>query len=107
MYSRPARHIPANVCGCCIVLGYLIFESGFFPRFLGVLMAVAGLSYVVISLATILSPSVAAALFPAILLPAFVGELSFALWLAVRGWTPRGGGRPQSPTKTECPCSRV
>lgn len=70
---------------CCVVLGYLIFKSGFFPRLLGVLVAVAGLCYLVNSLAVILSPAVSAILFPAILLPAFVGELSLALWLTVKG----------------------
>jgi hypothetical protein len=70
---------------CCIVLGYLIFESGFFPRLLGVLMAAAGICYVVNSLAVILSPAISSILFPAILVPAFVGELLLALWLTVKG----------------------
>src|ERR1041385_3317233 len=29
----------------CLILGYLIFRSGYFPRFLGILMQIAGLSY--------------------------------------------------------------
>jgi hypothetical protein len=70
---------------CCVVLGYLIFKSGFFPKLLGVLVAVAGLCYLVNSLAVILSPAASSILFPAILLPAFVGELSLALWLTVKG----------------------
>lgn len=70
---------------CCVVLGYLIFKSGFFPKLLGVLVAVAGLCYLVNSLAVILSPAASSILFPAILLPAFVGELSLALWLTLKG----------------------
>jgi len=70
---------------CCVVLGYLIFKSGFFPKLLGVLVAVAGLCYLVNSLAVILSPAAFSILFPAILLPAFVGELSLALWLTLKG----------------------
>ena len=70
---------------CCVVLGYLIFNSGFFPKLLGVLVAGAGLGYLVNSFAVILSPAASAILFPAILLPAFVGELSLAVWLTVKG----------------------
>jgi hypothetical protein len=69
----------------CLFRGYLIFKSGYFPRILGLLMALAGLSYLVNSLALLLAPSLASALFPVILVPAFVGELSFALWLIVKG----------------------
>jgi len=38
-----------------------------------------------VSFALILSPSLADRLFPAILLPAFVGETSLCLWLLVKG----------------------
>lgn len=44
-----------------------------------------GLCYLVNSLAVILSPAASSILFPAILHPAFVGELSLALWLTVKG----------------------
>jgi len=69
----------------CLALGYLIFRSGFFPKLLGILMAIAGLCYLINCFALILSPTVAGALFPWALLPAFIGELSLALWLAVKG----------------------
>ena len=69
----------------CVALGYLIFTSGFLPKVLGLLMALAGASYLMNSFARILSPQLASMLFPAILLPAFVGELSFAVWLTVKG----------------------
>jgi hypothetical protein len=52
---------------------------------LGVLMIAAGASYFVSSLAGVLSPPFADALLPWILLPPFAGELSLALWLAVKG----------------------
>ena len=69
----------------CLALGYLIFTSGFLPRALGVLMAIAGACYLTISAALILSPRLASMLFPSILVPAFIGELSFAVWLTVKG----------------------
>ncbi|QDA61474.1 DUF4386 domain-containing protein [Hymenobacter jejuensis] len=69
----------------CLVLGYLIFRSGYLPRFIGVLMQIAGLCYLTNSFALLLAPAVANLLFPAILLPSFIGELAFCLWLLVKG----------------------
>jgi Domain of unknown function (DUF4386) len=80
----------------CLVRGYLIFRSGYLPKTLGVLMLIAGLSYLINSFALILAPSFATLIFPGVLLPAFIGELFFCLWLIVKGvnageWEP---GRP-------------
>jgi len=69
----------------CIIAGYLIFKSGYLPKTIGVLMQIAGLCYLVNSFALILSPSFADKLFPAILVPAFIGELSLCLWLIFKG----------------------
>lgn len=72
--------------GCaCLVLGYLIRKSGYLPRILGVLMQIAGLCYVTNSFSMILAPDFANRLFPAILLPAFIAELSLCLWLLIKG----------------------
>jgi hypothetical protein len=48
-------------------------------------MQVAGVCYVTNSFALVLNPPLASALFPFILLPPFVAELSLALWLLVKG----------------------
>jgi hypothetical protein len=48
-------------------------------------MAIAGACYLTNSAALILSPRLASILFPQILVPAFVGELSSAVWLTVKG----------------------
>jgi len=69
----------------CLANGWLIHRSGFLPRVLGLLQAVAGLSYLVNSAALLLAPALADALFPWVLLPAFVGELALALWLSFKG----------------------
>jgi hypothetical protein len=69
----------------CLVRGVLIFKSGYFPKALGVLMLLAGLSYLLNSFALLLAPALAAALFPAVLVPALVGELSLCLWMIFRG----------------------
>ena len=72
--------------GCeCVILGYLIFRSGYLPRTLGVLMQIAGLCYLTNSFAQLLAPKFAQILFPAILAPSLIGELSFCLWLLIRG----------------------
>ncbi len=49
------------------------------------MMIVAGVCYLVNSVALILSPAVSNLLVPWILLPCFLGELSLALWLLVKG----------------------
>ncbi len=69
----------------CLILGYLIIKSGYLPRIIGVLMQIAGLSYIINSFALILAPQFADILFPAILVPAFIAETSFCLWLIVKG----------------------
>lgn len=74
--------------GFCLVAGYLIYRSRFMPKVLGILLALAGGCYLVNSFVLILSPSLSAWLFPAILIPAFVAELSLALWLLVKGISP-------------------
>jgi hypothetical protein len=77
----------------CLSLGYLAFTSRFIPKAVAVLMALAGGCYLVNSLALILSPRLASMLFPAILLPSFVGEFVFAVWLTVRAGTWPDGTR--------------
>src|SRR5207302_1128298 len=72
--------------GCfCVIVGYLIFRSGYLPKTIGVLMQIAGVCYLTNSFALILSAAVANRLFPAILVPAFIGEVSLCLWLLVKG----------------------
>jgi hypothetical protein len=68
----------------CLILGYLLFRSGYFPKTLGVLMTIAGLSYLTNSFTLILAPTYAAMIFP-ILVLAFIGETSLCLWLIVKG----------------------
>jgi hypothetical protein len=69
----------------CLVLGHLIFKSGYLPRTIGILMQIAGLSYLINSFTMLLAPTFANRIFPAILLFAFPGEVSLCLWLLVKG----------------------
>ena len=68
----------------CLIYGYLLFRSGYFPRALGVLIEIAGLSYLTNSFTLILAPAYAATIFP-ILVLALIGETSFSVWLVVKG----------------------
>ena len=68
----------------CLTYGYLLFRSGYFPRLLGVLIALAGLSYLTDSFTLILAPAFAGTIFP-ILVLALIGELSLCLWLILKG----------------------
>lgn len=71
--------------GCaCIGYGVLIFKSKYFPKFVGVLMMIAGASYFINSLTLLLAPSFSGVVFP-ILVLSFIGELTFALWLILKG----------------------
>jgi hypothetical protein len=72
--------------GCvCLVEGYLIRVSRYLPRLIGVLMQIAGVCYLINSFALLLAPDFEAWLFPAILMPCLVAELSLALWLLIKG----------------------
>ena len=63
-----------------IPTGYLIFRSTFFPRIIGVLLALDGLGWV-----TFLWPPLATSLYPVISFVAALAEIPLALWLLVVG----------------------
>jgi len=62
----------------CLLVGVLILRSTFLPRILGLLMVLAGLSYVLF-----VSPPLARSLQPYILIFPGVGQISLTLWLLV------------------------
>jgi hypothetical protein len=64
----------------CVLIGYLIFRSIFLPRFIGVLMAFAGVGYL-----TFLSPHLGNMLSPWNLIPGGLGEWTLTAWLLVKG----------------------
>ena len=68
-----------------LLLGYLIVRSRFLPASAGVLLVLAGAGYLTNSFALFLVPSLSALLFPWVLLPALVAELTIALWLLFKG----------------------
>jgi hypothetical protein len=68
----------------CLVLGYLIVKSDYFPGILGILMVAAGLVYLTGSYTLFLFPDSAALMTP-IYVVALIAEVSFCLWLLVKG----------------------
>ncbi len=64
-----------------VVLGYLVFKSGYMPKFLGILLIVAGLGYIIDSFGKILlsNYNITIAMFT------FIGELLFMFWLLIKG----------------------
>jgi hypothetical protein len=65
-----------------IVRSYLIFYSGYLPKFLGVLMAIGGIGFVVRNFLLILAPAYAS---DVLLMLMFPGGLIMAVWLLVKG----------------------
>jgi hypothetical protein len=70
------------------VLAYLAIKSGFVPKFLGILLAIAALGYVGISTSKLLIPqyeSLIATLETVLSLPMALGEIGLAIWLLIKG----------------------
>jgi len=62
-----------------------LFRSTFFPRILGLLLAIGGLGYLVNILANVITPAIRTHLFLYIMLPAGIAEISLTLWLIIVG----------------------
>lgn len=72
----------------CLVTGYLVFRSGYFPRLLGVLLIIAAGGYLIDSSAQFMLanyPAIEETMSMVVFMPAFVGELAMCLWLLIRG----------------------
>jgi hypothetical protein len=65
-----------------ILRGYLIFRSGYLPKFLGFLLALAGLGFVTRNFALVLAPAYA---FDGLLLPMTIAAVSMTVWFLARG----------------------
>lgn len=72
----------------CLVLGYLIVRSDFIPAILGALMGAAGAVYLAGSLTLFLFPAYVPQIALIYVVPV-VAEISFCLWLLIKGVRPR------------------
>jgi hypothetical protein len=66
----------------CFLIGYLIFRSGFLPRILGVLMAAAGVGWLIVL------SELASRVSTYLTILGFLAEASLMLWLVVKGARP-------------------
>ena len=69
----------------CLLVGYVVFKSTMVPKFLGVLYILSGIGYLINSFTMLLSKGFANPLFTYVAIPIFIGELSFCLWLLIKG----------------------
>jgi hypothetical protein len=65
-------------------LGYLVYKSGFLPRFLGVLLLLDGIAVMIWFLQALLLPDYPAIRTPGLVV-SFIAEVGLALWLLVMG----------------------
>ena len=66
-------------------VGYLIVRSRFIPRAIGVLLVLGGVSFLITSVTTFVSPALGDRLAPVLLPIVLLAEGSLALWLLVKG----------------------
>jgi hypothetical protein len=86
-----------------LVVGYLAYRSGYVPRFLGVLLGIAGLGYVVDSFGVVLSRGS----WTDVSFVTFIGEFLFALWLVIWGRRTTVGTSRLHNTQVEQPTNQV
>ena len=76
------------------LLGYLVYKSELFPGILGIMLAIAGAGYVLDSFGIFLMPQHQALFANIMIAPAIIAELSFTLWLLIKGIrTPKAESR--------------
>lgn len=79
----------------CLLVGYLVYRSGYLPKFLGVLLVAAGATYLVGSYTRFLFPLYVESVTP-IYAVAVLAEVSMCLWLLVKGVNVQGWRRAVS-----------
>ncbi len=68
----------------CFAMAYLIYNSTFLPRIIGILLVIEGVGYLVNSTALFLAPELQPRIFP-YFAPTALAEIVLALWLLVVG----------------------
>lgn len=67
-----------------LILGYLIYKSGYFPKVLGILFVAAGVGYLIDTIGLLLVPSYTTT--PGLIAMVIaIAEVAFPLWLLIKG----------------------
>ena len=69
----------------CLVLGYLLYRSDYFPGVLGLLLVIASFGYLIESFGNFLAPDYKGLFVWIVTVPAVLAELSLCLWLLIKG----------------------
>ncbi|UCC52663.1 MAG: DUF4386 domain-containing protein, partial [Anaerolineaceae bacterium] len=68
-----------------LLLGYLVYKSGFLPRILGILLMIGGVGYLAQSYGHLLVPQYDEILSTVVIVLSIPGELAFTVWLLWKG----------------------
>jgi hypothetical protein len=68
-----------------VPLGYLAYRSGMFPRWLGSVLVVGGVCYLVDLLAAFLAPELGDRIHTFVVIPSAIAEISMVLYLLIKG----------------------
>ncbi|MBK8513653.1 MAG: DUF4386 domain-containing protein [Saprospiraceae bacterium] len=90
LFSIKMHGVGYNICLLffgihLLVLGYLLYIAEIFPRYLGVLLFIGGICYILNSIVWFQFPLLVKYIYPAIIIPSAIGEWIFCIWLIVRG----------------------
>jgi hypothetical protein len=68
-----------------LLLGYLVYRSGFWPSILGILLIIGAVGYLLQSYGHLLAPQFDEILSTAVIVLSIPGELAFTVWLLWKG----------------------
>jgi hypothetical protein len=68
-----------------LLLGYLVYKSGFWPKVLGILLVIGSMGYLAQSYGHLLAPQYDGILSTVVIVLSIPGELAFTLWLLIKG----------------------
>lgn len=68
-----------------LLLGYLVYRSGFWPRILGILLIIGAVGYLLQSYGHLLAPQFDDILSTVVIVLSIPGELAFTVWLLWKG----------------------